>query len=79
MRAVLITPPLPSHLRAFEALAGELTRRGHQAVFLTEPGVALQGGAAQVTLPGPPARPQPRRLLAEIVAGARRTDRLCRD
>ncbi|WP_207103108.1 glycosyltransferase, partial [Paracoccus shandongensis] len=28
---------------------------------------------------GPPARPQPRRLLAEIVAGARRTDRLCRD
>uniref|UniRef100_UPI0025DEAB35 glycosyltransferase n=1 Tax=uncultured Paracoccus sp. TaxID=189685 RepID=UPI0025DEAB35 len=30
-------------------------------------------------LPGPPARPQPRRLLSEIVAGARRTDRLCRD
>ncbi|MTD98844.1 glycosyltransferase [Paracoccus sp. YIM 132242] len=79
MRAVLITPPLPSHLRAFEALARELTRRGHEAIFLTEPGVALQGGAAQVTLPGPPARPQPRRLLAEIVAGARRTDRLCRD
>ncbi|MGN7867940.1 glycosyltransferase [Paracoccus sp. 22332] len=79
MRAVLICPPLPSHLRAFEALAQELTRRGHQAIFLTEPGTAVQGGAAQVTLPGPPVRPQPRRLLAEIVAGARRTDRLCRD
>ncbi|WP_374300326.1 glycosyltransferase [Paracoccus sp. (in: a-proteobacteria)] len=79
MRAVLITPPLPSHLRAFEALARELTCRGHQATILTEPGVALQGGVAQATLPGPPARPQPRRLLAEIVAGARRTDRLCRD
>lgn len=78
MRAVLITPPLHSHLRAFEALAQELTRRGHQAIFVTEPGVA-QGGVAQATLPGPAARPQPRRLLAEIVAGARRTDRLCRD
>ncbi|VDS10687.1 hypothetical protein PARHAE_03905 [Paracoccus haematequi] len=46
MRAVLICPPLPSHLRAFEALAQELTRRGHQAIFLTEPGTALQSGAA---------------------------------
>ncbi|MCZ0961230.1 glycosyltransferase [Paracoccus benzoatiresistens] len=79
MRAVLICPPLHSHLRAFEALAGELTRRGHQAIFLTEPGIALQGGVAQATLPGPPAYPQPRRLLAEIATGARRTDRLCRD
>ncbi|MFC3632068.1 glycosyltransferase [Paracoccus angustae] len=79
MRAVLITPPLPSHLRAFEALALELTRRGHEAVFVTEPGVALQGGMAQAALPGPPARPQPRRLPAEILAGARRTGRLCRD
>lgn len=79
MRAVLITPPLHSHLRAFEALARELARRGDQAIFLTEPGVRLQDGVAQATLPGPPARPQPRRLLAEIVAGARRTDRLCRD
>ncbi|SNR45189.1 glycosyltransferase [Paracoccus sediminis] len=79
MRAILITPPLPSHLRAFEALAQELARRGHEAVFLTEPGVLLQGGVAQATLPGPPTRPQPHRLLAEIVTGARRTDRLCRD
>ena len=79
MRAVLITPPLHSHLRAFEALARELVRRGHQPIFLTEPGVALHGDAAQVALPGPLARPQPRRLLAEIAAGARRTDRLCRD
>jgi zeaxanthin glucosyltransferase len=79
MRAVLITPPLHSHLRACEALAQELTRRGHQAIFLTEPGIVLQGGVAQAVLPGPPARPQPRRLLAEILAGARRTDRLCRD
>lgn len=79
MRVVLIAPPLPSHLRAHEALARELTRRGHRAVMLTEPGVTLQGGVAQAALPGAPARPQPRRLLAEIVAGARRTDRLCRD
>lgn len=79
MRAVLICPPLHSHLRAFEALAQELARRGHEAIFLTEPGVVLQGGVAQATLPGPAARPQPRRLLAEILAGARRTDRLCRD
>lgn len=79
MRAVLITPPLPSHLRAFEALAQELTRRGHEAIFLTEPGVALQVSVAQATLPGPPARPQPHVLPAEIIAGARRTDRLCRD
>lgn len=79
MRAVLITPPLHSHLRAFEALAQELTRRGHEAIFVTEPAIVLQGSAAQVTLPGPAARPQPRRLLPEILAGARRTDRLCRD
>ena len=46
MRAVLITPPLHSHLRAFEALAQELTRRGHEAIFVTEPGIVLQGGAA---------------------------------
>lgn len=79
MRAVLICPPLHSHLRAFEALAHELARRGHEAIFLTEPGVVLQGCVAQVALPGPAARPQPRRLLSEILAGARRTDRLCRD
>lgn len=79
MRAVLITPPLHSHLRAFEALARELVRRGHEAIFLTEPSIALEDGVAQVTLPGDPARPQPRRLLAEIVTGARRTDRLCRE
>lgn len=79
MRAVLITPPLHSHLRAFEALARELARRGHEAVFLTEHGVVLQDGMSRSTLPGPPLSPQPKRLLAEIVAGARRTDRLCRD
>lgn len=79
MRAVLITPPLHSHLRAFEALARELTRRGHRATILTEPGIALQDRVVQVALPGPPARPQPHRLPTEILAGARRTDRLCRD
>lgn len=79
MHAVLITPPLPSHLRACEALARELTRRGHRATFLAEPGVALQDDVDRVHLPGPAARPQPRRLLAEIWTGARRTDRLCRD
>lgn len=79
MRAVLITVPLHSHLRAFEALAQEAARRGHKAIFLTEPGVALQAGLAQTCLPGPATRPRPRHLLAEIVAGARRSERLCRD
>lgn len=79
MRAVLICPPLHSHLRAFEALAREWTRRGHEEIFLTEPGVVLEGAMRQATLPGPALGPQPRTLLAEILAGARRTDRLCRD
>lgn len=79
MRTVLITPPLPSHLRATEALARELVRRGHEAILLTEPGARVQGGVAQARLPGPPSGPRPHGLLAEIAAGARRTDRLCRD
>ncbi|WP_165455714.1 glycosyltransferase [Paracoccus subflavus] len=79
MRAVLICPPLHSHLRAFEALARAWTRKGHEAIFLTEPGVVLEGDMRQAILPGPVLRPQSRTLLAEILAGARRTDRLCRD
>lgn len=79
MRAVLICPPLHSHLRAFEALARAWTGRGHEAILVTEPGVVLDAGLRQATLPGPPLRPLPRTLPAEILAGARRTDRLCRD
>ncbi|PZO66612.1 MAG: zeaxanthin glucosyltransferase [Paracoccus denitrificans] len=79
MHAVLICPPLPSHLRAFEALAAELTRRGHRATFVTEPGVQLQSDVAQVTLPGGPVARQPKQLIAEILTGARRTDRFCQD
>lgn len=79
MRAVLICPPLPSHLRAFEALARAMARRGHEAVFLFERGPALAPDVAVAVLPGPALRPRPRTLPAEIWRGARRTDRLCRD
>lgn len=35
-RIAVIAPPLPSHYRVLEALAGELVERGHQLIFIQQ-------------------------------------------
>lgn len=78
LRVILICPPLHSHLRAFEALAAELQLRGHEAIFLNEPGTRLSERFRSLRLPGDPGLGKAGSLWRDIRQGAHRTDRLCR-
>ncbi|WP_265501890.1 glycosyltransferase [Paracoccus beibuensis] len=74
----MICPPLPSHLRAFEAIGNELLARGHQVIFLAEPDAGVSAHHVVHALPPDTALPHGRGFIRDIRAGARRTDRLCR-
>lgn len=77
LRVVMICPPLPSHLRAFEAIGNELVARGHQVLFLAEPDARVSANHEVLTLPADKGPNRGRGFVADIRAGARRTDRLC--
>ncbi|TGN43378.1 glycosyltransferase, partial [Paracoccus liaowanqingii] len=71
---VMVCPPYPSHVQAFEALARELRARGHQVRYLC----ADSARCLPVPPVPPPARQRPAGLREDIAQGADRTDRLCR-
>ena len=90
----LICPPFHSHLRVFEALGGELLRRGHQVTFLLNAGASPSAGPAGLmrretgtregrdleALLARAARPTgPLGILRTVADAAELTDELCRD
>ncbi|SJZ51047.1 glycosyltransferase [Consotaella salsifontis] len=90
----LICPPFFSHIRVFEALAGELARRGHRLTFVLNAGAesAVRSNVASVRIVAPgnasqpievvirrAARPRgPLGILRTVSDTARLTDALCR-
>ncbi|MEH6719763.1 MAG: glycosyltransferase [Aurantimonas endophytica] len=91
---VLICPPFHSHLRVFEALGGELLRRGHRVTFLLNAGASPSAGPAGLmrretsprtdrdldALLARAARPTgPLGILRTVADAAELTDELCRD
>lgn len=90
----LICPPFHSHLRVFEALGGELLRRGHRVTFLLNAGASPSAGPAGLmrretgsgsgrdleALLARAARPTgPLGILRTVADAAELTDELCRD
>ena len=71
---VMVCPPYPSHVQAFEALAQELRARGHQVRYLCADSARCLPSPPEP----PPARLRPATLREDIAQGAARTDRLCR-
>ncbi|NDV86041.1 glycosyltransferase [Aurantimonas aggregata] len=90
----LICPPFHSHLRVFEALGGELLRRGHRVTFLLNAGASPSAGPPGLmrretgsrsgrdieALLARAARPTgPLGILRTVADAAELTDELCRD
>ena len=90
----LICPPFHSHLRVFEALGGELLRRGHRVTLLLNAGASPSAGPAGLmrretgtragrdleALLARAARPTgPLGILRTVADAAELTDELCRD
>jgi zeaxanthin glucosyltransferase len=93
-RIALICPPFHSHLRVFEALGGELLRRGHSVTFVLNAGAPPSAGPAGLmrretgggserdleALLARAARPNgPLGILRTVADAAELTDELCRE
>jgi zeaxanthin glucosyltransferase len=68
----VIAPPFTSHVRAFEALAGELVSRGHRVTWLQQEDVRGSLADARIDFAAVGAATHPRGSLARVVERAAR-------